>query len=116
MNRGNSIQTTPAGSFGGWSSLGGYVKQITVGANNNGTLEIFGIGADNAAWFCQQQAGSWSSWQSLGGYVRQLEAGRESNGALELFGIGSTNGVWVNSQTIPAGPFGGWSSLGGWVI
>ena len=109
-------QTSPNGPFGGWSSLGGYVKQITVGANKNGSLEVFGIGANNAAWFCQQQAGSWSNWQSLGGYAKQLEAGRESNGDLELFGIGAANGVWVNSQTSPAGLLGGWSNLGGFVI
>ena len=86
-----------------------------MGANNNGTLEVFGIGADNAAWFCQQQAGSWSNWQSLGGYAKQLEVARETNGDLELSGIGAANGVWVNSQTTPAGSFGGWSSLGGYV-
>jgi hypothetical protein len=95
--------------------LGGYVKQIAVGANTNGTLEVFGIGADNAAWFCQQQAGSWGNWQSLSGYVKQLAVGRESDGALEVFGIGPTNSVWVNSQISPAGPFGGWSGLGGYV-
>jgi hypothetical protein len=111
-----SSQTTPAGSFGGWYNLGGNVKQITVGANNNGSLEVFGIGGNNAAWFCQQQAGSWSTWQSQGGYVKHLEVGRESNGDLELFGIGAANGVWVNSQTSPAGSFGSWSSLGGYVI
>ena len=84
-----------------------------MGTNHNGTLEVFGIGADNAAWFSQQQAGSWSNWQSLGGYAKQLAVGRESNGDLELLGIGPTNGVWVNTQTTPAGPFGGWYSLGG---
>jgi hypothetical protein len=45
-----------------------------------------------------------------------LEVGRDANGDLELFGVGAANGVWVNSQTTPAGPFGGWSSLGGYVI
>jgi outer membrane protein assembly factor BamB len=31
-------------------------------------------------------------------------------------GSAAHNGVWVNSQTSPNGPFGGWTSLGGWVI
>jgi uncharacterized repeat protein (TIGR01451 family) len=110
-------RTSPNGAFGGWHSLGGWVKQIAVGTNNNSTLEVFGIGADNAAWFRAQQAGSlsWSNWQSLGGYVGQLEVARDPNGNLDLFAIGATNGVWVNSQTTPAGSFGGWNSLGGWV-
>ena len=89
-----------------------------MGTNNNGTLQVFGIGGDNAAWFRAQQAGSlgWSNWQTLGGDVQQLAVARDLNGNLELFGTGAPNGVWVNSQTTPAGPFGGWYSMSGWVI
>src|SRR5262249_34094839 len=54
-------------------------------------------------------------WQGLSGSVTQLTAATDPNGDLEVFGIGLDHAVWVNVQTSPNGPFGGWTSLGGYV-
>jgi hypothetical protein len=52
---------------------------------------------------------------TVGSSVTQLTSAVDSNGDQELFGIGAANGVWVNTQTSPAGSFGGWYGLGGYV-
>jgi hypothetical protein len=83
----------------GWTSLGGYVTEISATRNNT----VYGIGTDNAAWV-NRGAG----WTSLGGYVKEISAGLDASGNPEVFGIGLNDGVWVNRGA-------GWTSLGGYV-
>ena len=97
-------QSSPEGAFGGWSSLGGYVTQITVGTDRNGDLTVFGIGSDHAAWYRKQHSAtnlSFDRWNSLGGYVNQLAQANQGNGDLDLFAIGSDSGAWFRHENAP---------------
>jgi hypothetical protein len=86
-----------------WSSgysLGGYVKQLEVGRDANGDLELFAIGYDNSVWVNTQTSpgGSFGGWNSLGGNVKQIIVGANPNGSLEVFGIGGDNAAWFCGQ------------------
>src|SRR5262249_37067122 len=121
------IQDNPGdntdGTFSTWASMGGIVSQFVVGQNNDAgqSLQIFGIGTDNALWTNEQQAdGSYSvnNWQSLGGIVQQVAVGQNLNGFLQVFGIGNDNAVWTREQTAQTAPnvaaqYTAWQSLGG---
>ncbi len=82
-----------------WTSLGGGVKADTsaaVARNNDGRLQVFGVGNNNALFYkTQTAAGSntWStSWTSLGGGLRDNtnpEVVPNTNGRLEAFVMGS---------------------------
>jgi hypothetical protein len=48
--------------------------------------------------------------------VKQIVPMRNSDGRLEVFGIGSDGALYSIWQTAPhAGPWSGWTRLGGWV-
>jgi hypothetical protein len=82
-----------------WTSLGGGIKADTspaVARNNDGRLQVFGVGNNNALYYkTQTAAGSntWStSWTSLGGGLRDNTNPAvvpNTNGRLEAFVMGS---------------------------
>jgi hypothetical protein len=108
----------------GWVSLGkptGQIGQVAsaypaLGANNNGRLEAFIKGSDNALWHVWQDPNGpnngWSNWASLGippnltstGYIPSV--GVNADGRLEVFINGSDNALWHAWQTIPHGGWG----------
>jgi hypothetical protein len=67
-------QMTPNGGWSGWASLGsaggGFISSAApgVGANADGRMEVFAIGADSNLYHAWQTApnGGWSAWASFG--------------------------------------------------
>jgi acylphosphatase len=102
------------GGWSGWSRLGGDARQIVVGQNGDGRLEVFAIGREDYAlhhiW--QQPEGGWSQWRSLGGGVVQIVVGRNRDGRLEVFGIGAGWQVYHIWQQRTGG-WSAWTPMGG---
>jgi acylphosphatase len=84
--------------------------------NQDGRLEVFGVGTDNGLWHKWQTTpgGAWSGWASLGGVITcEPEAARNADGRIELFARGTDNALWHKWQTAPSNGWSGWASLGG---
>ena len=87
-----------------------------IGINQDGRLEAFITGSDNALWHIWQDPNGpnngWSNWASLGippnltsvGYLPSV--GVNADGRLEAFTSGSDNALWHAWQTIPDGGWG----------
>lgn len=113
-------QATPGGQWSGWRSFGppgsGASGMLTVGANDDGRLELFSSEEPNKGsavffeghMFHRYQhtpGGGWSNWESLGtgvaGDVGFPVLGRNADGRLELF-MGANGVVWHGWQRSPA--------------
>jgi len=100
------LQVAPnSAAWSGWSSFGGYVKQIAVGRNLDRRLEVFAINSINGVsniW--QLTGGGWSGWNNgLGGFVKQIAIGNDADGRLDLFAVNAINGVSHVAQVVPNG-------------
>lgn len=121
-------QTTTGGTWGDWSSLGhpptGLMLEGSpiVVQNDDGRLEVFATGSDNALWHIWQLEpnGSWSNWNSLGkptneGIRPLFSVHVNDDGRLEAFvlnNISSGNTLWHIWQVAPNGSWSTWASLG----
>ena len=118
-------QGTPNGLWGAGGPLQGFGQAMAVGLNaglpglpgpQDGRLEVFYIGTDNALYHNWQTApngtSGWASQAALGGFAKALAVGENEDGRLEVFYIGTDNALYHNWQTLA----GGWSGevrLGG---
>src|SRR5262249_38143281 len=100
IDKNDSVEISVDG--GGFTSLGGYAKQVSAGLNSSGNPVVYEIGSDNAVWYYRPRR-SGSSWVSLGGYAKQISATVQNT----VYEIGSNDDVWVNHGS-------GWVSLGGY--
>lgn len=127
-------QNGPNGGWSAWSSLGTppntYLTTVAVGRNQNGTLEVFGGGADGNLWHdYQKSAGAnipsnWSGWSSLSmpsgvDFVNEQPAlgydvgtGATLSGSQEVFIPGSDGNLWHLWQTAPNSVWSSWTSMG----
>jgi hypothetical protein len=107
---------TAAGTFAGWSGLGGDARSLAAGNNANGTEQVFIVSAaDNTLETRYQTSvgGPWASLESLGGgCAGPLAVGLNASGLLDVYVIGLDGQVWYRKQTA-AGVFSGWAGLGG---
>jgi len=118
-------QLATNGSWSNWNALGkptneGIRPPFSVHVNDDGRLEAFAIGSDEALWHIWQLApnGSWSNWNSLNkpsgtGNITTPLASQNQDGRLEAFAIGSDGALWHIWQTTPGGTWGNWFSSGG---
>ena len=118
-------QVAPNGTWDNWASLGSpspgltFEGSPTIAVNDDGRLEIFATGLDNALWHIWQVApnGPWDNWASLGG-PPNVDIGHSigvhvnDDGRLEIFATGSDSALWHIWQVTPNGPWGAWASLG----
>ena len=82
---------------GGFTTLGGYDKQVSAGLDAFNKPEVYAIGADNAVWV---NHGS-GPWVSLGGYVKQISATVENT----IYAIGTNDDIFVGHGTPGLGWF-----------
>src|SRR5262249_9080342 len=78
----------PSGS----SDTDGYAQSITVTNEQNGQLDLFILGTNNAVYYNSQIAPvAWTGWTGLGGNILSFVVGQHSNGAfhtnLEVFAV-----------------------------
>jgi peptidoglycan hydrolase-like protein with peptidoglycan-binding domain len=100
-----------------WGRLGGIISDPVASNNQDGRLEVFVKGADNALWHIWQTAASngWASgWASRGGVMgSKIAALRNADGRLELFVRGTDGALWHMWQTRPNNGWSSWASQGG---
>ncbi len=91
-------------------------KQLVVGQNADGRLEVFYIGTNDALYHNWQTVpnGAWNGEVGLGGWAKQLVVGQNADGRLEVFYIGTNDALYHNWQTVPNGAWNGEVGLGGW--
>jgi len=112
-------QAVPSGGWGGWQSLGGYVRSTpTVARNLDGRLELLVVGFDNQVYHQWQDAnGNWSGWASMGGSIAGIPVvSRNLDGRLEVFGRGTDGAIWHVWQVAPNSGWSGWASFGGGLV
>ena len=122
----SSWQTSPNGTWTGWSPLGGGVlpagAPISVGRNADGRLEMFAVAANGRSYSSWQTSpnGNWTLWSALGGGVLPAAApiavGRNADGRLEMFAVAANGRSYSSWQTSPNGNWTLWSALGGGVL
>ena len=88
--------------------MGGRIKRPVVVSNQDGRLEVFVEGLDDAVWHKWQVApnNGWSGWGSLGGDITDHAVGNNQDGRIEVFARGTDGGLWHLWQTKPNN---GWS-------
>jgi len=65
-------QTAPNNGWSGWATMGGVItSDPAIGRNQDGRLEVFARGTDDALWHNWQTVpnNGWSGWGSLGGIL-----------------------------------------------
>ncbi|WP_146179979.1 tectonin domain-containing protein [Micromonospora sp. RP3T] len=82
-----------------WSSLDGALRSMAAEANQDGSVELFGVNAEGKVWHRRQAGNGWSGWSGLDGTYRSLALGRNADGRLELFGTDTNDQVWHRWQT-----------------
>jgi acylphosphatase len=95
-----------------WAGLGGGIRHLAAAINQDGRVEVFAIGTDQALnhiWQAALNGGpnrtAWSQWAGLGGGIRHLATAVNQDGRVEVFAIGTDqalNHIW---QTSPGGGF-----------
>lgn len=113
------------GHWSSWYSLGGcligeatisYGYGLDVGKNQDGRLEVFGIGTNHAVWHIwqtQASSGPWSSWAQRGAksdFDTGVAVGSEFSGQPNMHAYAWTSFYtrWVTYQTSPGGAWSDW--------
>ena len=92
-----------------YSSLNGEIRlnsDLALAMNNDGRLQVFMIGTDNALYYKTQTAADssstlMSSWTSLGGAIRadtSPAVARNNDGRLQVFMIGTDNALYYKTH------------------
>ncbi|HXZ03262.1 MAG TPA: hypothetical protein VEH81_00435 [Ktedonobacteraceae bacterium] len=117
-------QNEPNGNWNTWSFLGAppgtsSISNPVAGENEDGRVEVFIIGSDNALWHRWQTTpgGIWGGWASLG---KPPSANaffipfvwKNDDGRLEVFTVGTDGALWNLWQVAPNGTWSNWASLG----
>ena len=87
------------------SALGGLAKDLAWGLNQNGHLEIFYIGTNDAIYHNWQDGNGWNGEVSFGGFAQQLCPCQDKDGRLELFYVGLDGFTWHSWQVAKNGPW-----------
>jgi hypothetical protein len=99
-----------------WSSMGsGIARSLTVGANQDGRLEVFAIDVSgNVTHQWENTGGGWSGWVAMAsGPASSVTVARNADQRLEVFAV-TTNGAVVHAwQRAPNSVYAGWLSMGG---
>jgi len=116
----HSSQTTAGGNeFTRWNNLGGVtrdaLREIEVGLNGDGRLEVFVIGINNQVYHNWQTTpgGGWSGgWTMIqpGVMFTEIDVGRNLDGQLQVFAVGADFQVHTSLQR---DGWNGWKPLGG---
>ncbi|WP_328966278.1 hypothetical protein [Streptomyces sp. NBC_00239] len=93
---------------------------VAVGRNEDGRLEVFGLGMDNGIYRIAQDSpnGPWTTgWYGMpgiqGNEQKLVEVASNADGRLELFAVDKNDAGWHIYQTAPNGSWSNWSRLTG---
>jgi hypothetical protein len=91
-------------TWSGWTSLGGALTSAPAAATNqDGTIDVFVRGTDNALWHrTQSSSGSFGAWTSLGGFLgSSITALLDNDGRMEVYALAYDNTLWHIAQVSP---------------
>ena len=63
-------QVAPNGAWSGWATLGGINSAIAVGRNQDGHLEVFGVGTTKTLYHTWESGSGWAAWAGMGGSLK----------------------------------------------
>jgi hypothetical protein len=115
---GFSRQVAPNGGWTAPISLGGSgLRDLAVGRNQDGRLEVVAIGGDGAVydmWQLAPSSSSFSGWANLGGTnARDVTVGLNQDGRLSVFAILGDYQVYERRQLVPNAGLSDWQNVGG---
>jgi hypothetical protein len=94
-------QTAANSTWSGHTALGGKAKELVVGNNADGRLEVFYVGTNDMLYHRVQVTGGWSAEVAFGVEAHDVAVTRNSDGRLEVF-IAGASGPHNNArQTAP---------------
>jgi beta-N-acetylhexosaminidase len=103
---------------GAWTSIGGIATAPpAIAAGAGGQLAVVVRGLDQSVWYrTYTPATGWGAWAGIGGLAADAPIGATytASGDLDVFVTGLNDTLWEN--TLQAGAWAGWQSLGGVVI
>ena len=102
-------------------AAGNYVGPIQM--NQNGGLQIFGIGANGDSWYNSQTAAAvpsspasnWGGWTDQQGGIQSAGGSavvKNLDNTLEVFIPSTTGDVYYSSQVTPGGAWSSWTDMG----
>src|SRR6266487_120479 len=96
-----------------WESPGGVlISPPTVVSQTANSLDLFGLGMDNAVWHTSWNGTGWEGWKSLEGtFISPTSAVSWAENQLDLFALGMDNSAWHKGWD--GNNWSGWESLGG---
>lgn len=107
-------ENTVGGTWSAWQSVGGVVRDLTAGVHENGAVELFAIGMNNALWRSRRTGNNWAPWTSLSGWIDRLAIGRHANGKLHAFARGNNGNLYIKRQDAAnSTTWTNWSESGG---
>jgi hypothetical protein len=84
---------------------GNSAKQVAVGRNADGRLEIFYVGTNNDLYHNHQTVPNGNGWAGethfANNSAKQVAVGQNQDGRLEIFYVGTNNDLYHNWQTAP---------------
>ncbi len=99
--------TAPELQWGVGSLFGGSAKQIAVGRNIDGHLEVFYVGIDNYLYHRRQTAPMDNLWFAETRFpndsATQVAVGSNADGRLEIFYVWTNSHLYHSWQTTPNG-------------
>jgi hypothetical protein len=89
----------PSGGWSGWMSLGGDTRSSpAIISQQDGVINVFARGSDNAIWQRFHNGWEWSPWMSLGGNAASSpSATSQGPGLLDLYYTAPDGVVWQRS-------------------
>jgi hypothetical protein len=91
-------------SFSGWNGLGGALQSVSVLANADGRLEIFGISRIGGIFHRWQLAAGdsnhWSPTAQMDGQLNSIAVARNHDGTLQVFGTNSFGNIFTRHQVL----------------
>src|SRR6266487_3707025 len=96
-----------------WESPGGVlISPPTVVSQTANSLDLFGLGMDNAVWHTSWNGTGWEGWKSLEGtFISPTSAVSWAENQLDLFALGMDHSAWHKGWD--GNNWSGWESLGG---
>ena len=106
-------QDRPFSAWRKWTGLGGPpggARTVSVDTINDGGLDVFTIGGDDAVYHRWQDKpfDVWHPWESLGGAVESLSVAKAPTGGLAVFAIALDERVSCRYQARPSGEWSEW--------
>jgi hypothetical protein len=115
-------QAKPGAGWSAWSGVSGHLTDLSVVANPDGRLEVWGANGTNGGqnvfnkWQAKPGAG-WSGWSGVSGHLTAVNAVANPDGRLEVWGVDAHDGdgqnVFNKWQAKPGAGWSGWNPVAG---